>query len=267
MSVNWSEIIESGIKQFESDLEACFSACEEWVEGNIQEDCSEKDAEYYLAQGMTLQQQQEYSQAISQFTKAIALKPDLSEAYLKRGLSYHALGDIGSAISDFNRVIELNPEQLQAIYYRGALLSYMGDYEKAIADFSKLIEANATANKYYNRGVIYYQTEAYEEAIADLTQAVTVEPEFTAAHFALGNAYYAIDNQSEAQKSYQQGEAIDTEIDQHDEHGCYARAIAARNQGQSTREYFSQAAIAARNSNNLQLGLDLALLLNDSELV
>ena len=267
MSINWTEIISSGIKQLESDLEACFATCEEWVEEDWRKDFVEKDADCYFDRGMFSKQQHQYSEAIVQFTKAIALNPDLTEAHLERGISFHKLGDLSNAIADLNRALELNPEQIKAYYYRGTAHAYLGNYQLAIEDFSKLIEINATANKYYNRGVIYYQTEEYEKAIADLTRVIAVEPEFTAAYYALGNSHYGLSNQEEAQKSYQLAESIKTNLNPNDEHGYYMKAIAAKNQGQSARKYFSQAAIACKKSYNLKLGLEIALLMNDKELI
>lgn len=258
MSVNWSEIIDSGIKQFEDDLESLFVSCDEWVKGTCNEGAVVKDVAYYLAQGKALEHQGKNRKAIAQYDKAIALKADCVQAYLRRGLLFQKLGDLGNAIADFNQTLELDAEQFRAYYYRGAASSYIGNFEQAIADFSQLIEANPTANKYYNRGIIYYQTSEYEKAIADLQKVVEVEPNFIAAYLYLGNAYYAIDNQAEAQKNYDSAKTIEGKLNPQDEHGYYAQGIAALNQSLPAKKYFSKAAAIASRNHNFSLSLKLA---------
>ncbi|MEO0927860.1 MAG: tetratricopeptide repeat protein [Cyanobacteria bacterium J06643_13] len=258
MSVNWSEIISSGIEQFENDLESLFASCDERIGSACNQGDVVKNAAYYFAQGEILKHQCKYRNAIAQYDKAIALKADYPEAYLQRGLLYKNLGDLGNAIADLNQTLELDPEQSQAYFPRGAAAAYVGNFDQAIADFSKLIETNATANGYYNRGVVYYQTADYEKAIADLQKVVEVEPDFLAAYLNLGNAYYALDNQTEAQKNYDLAKAIEGKLSPRDEHGYYAQGIAATNQSLPAKEYFSKAAAIASRNNNYSLSLKLA---------
>ena len=57
--------------------------------------------------------------AIVDFTKVIALKPDFSEAYLKRGQAYHDKRDYKKAVVDFTKLVELKPNDAQAYALRG----------------------------------------------------------------------------------------------------------------------------------------------------
>ena len=73
----------------------------------------------HLEQGRTYGDQQQWDEAIVQYTKAIELDPELAEAYNNRGIAYGQKGESDNAIADFDKVIELDPERVEAYNLRG----------------------------------------------------------------------------------------------------------------------------------------------------
>ncbi len=73
-------------------------------------------------------------EAIGDFDKAIALKPDFAAAYNNRGAAYLKAGRLDEAIRDFSRAIELQPDYADAFANRAAAYSQNGQYEQALAD-------------------------------------------------------------------------------------------------------------------------------------
>ena len=57
--------------------------------------------------------------AISDYDKAIQLKPDDADAYNDRGNAKSALGQHFAAISDYDKAIQLKPDDAHAYYARG----------------------------------------------------------------------------------------------------------------------------------------------------
>ena len=285
MSVDWEKIIRQGIKQLESD-------CNDWIE-TMWDTGTEKSSHYYYDRANSLYHQKRYAEAIKEYTQAIngnledyrayfyrgaahcclkryqqALKdydrtleinPKFVDGYYYRGFLRQKLGDLAGAIADFTEVIGLDPDQPRIFFYRGAVLAAVGDFERAIADFSKLIDFAPTADKYYNRGVIYYQMAAYDLAVQDLSQAVQLEAEFIAAYYGLGNAYYALKDLEKATETYKQAQASDRTIDPQDEHGYYALGIAHLNQEnlEQAKLNLRQAAFLCRENHNLVLNLQI----------
>jgi tetratricopeptide (TPR) repeat protein len=64
----------------------------------------------------------DYDCAARNYSKAIELKPDYTEAYINRGVTYKAKGDIDLAIKDYSKAIELKPDYAVAYYNRGNFL-------------------------------------------------------------------------------------------------------------------------------------------------
>src|SRR5271166_2035949 len=69
---------------------------------------------------------------------AIELKPD-AEAYYNRGNVKQAKGDSDGAITDYSKAIELKPDFAEPYYNRGVAKQAKGDFDGAIADYSKAI--------------------------------------------------------------------------------------------------------------------------------
>ena len=79
---------------------------------------------------------------ISEVNPAIRLKlmelgSELALFYLQRGNAHFTLGDFHKALSDFDRAVEIKPENAIAIYNRGCAYSAMGNYVEAASAFRK----------------------------------------------------------------------------------------------------------------------------------
>jgi hypothetical protein len=75
----------------------------------------------------------DYDKAISDFTEAIRLDPNLALAYLDRGYAYSHYGNPDKAISDYNDAIRLDPHLALAYFNRGTAYQNQGNLDKAIS--------------------------------------------------------------------------------------------------------------------------------------
>lgn len=87
-------------------------------------------------------EQRQFDSAIAWFDKALGpgdLIPDLRRiAHLDRGMAYLTKGATSQAISDFTAAIAINPDHMLAYQQRIAVYLASGDFEKAVADYDKL---------------------------------------------------------------------------------------------------------------------------------
>ena len=83
-----------------------------------------------------------YSKAIEEFSKAISKNPNNSFAYNNRGIAYASLKQYELAINDFSKAIELKPELLEPYNNRGFVLELKGETKLAIEDFSQSTRIN-----------------------------------------------------------------------------------------------------------------------------
>jgi tetratricopeptide (TPR) repeat protein len=111
----------------------------------------------FFEKGLDCATKQDYDCAISNYGKAIELKPDYVEAYKHRAVNYYTNGDFEQAILDYNRAVELNPNDAAAFYGRGSAFLNSGDYERAIQDYTRAAELAPQEARYvYSRGLTYF---------------------------------------------------------------------------------------------------------------
>ena len=93
---------------------------------------------YYL--GLAYSYLGQYSKALTNWTKAIEINSNYTEAYKKRGQVYALYGKTYLAICDFTEAIKINPQDAKAYFYR-ALLHHHTDknYELALADYENTL--------------------------------------------------------------------------------------------------------------------------------
>lgn len=131
-----------------------------------------------------------FSQAVSDFSRAIKIKPDLAQAFLNRGLSYLNQNMPDKAVADFNKAIELDPKSAEAYYIRGLSFANKGKAKEAISDYDKAIQLNPQyLQAYLNRGFVNLNTGNLEKAIVDLDKVIKINPQVPAAFFLRGVAY------------------------------------------------------------------------------
>ncbi len=104
-------------------------------------------ASEHYNRGVENQQQGNFDLAIEEYTEAIALDPQLSDAYVNRGIVYYRQGDFYQAIADFDQAIALDPEHADAYYIRGAAYYHKGDDARAFADLERALELGLNPSK------------------------------------------------------------------------------------------------------------------------
>lgn len=120
--------------------------------------------------------------AIVDFDSAIDLDPLYTEAYGNRGIAWHRKGDLDRAICDYNEGLRI---KLGAIADRNRRTGRreQSDLVRTIADLTDAIRLDPTnANSYANRGHAYTLKGEYDRAIADLSRALQMRPAATDYH-------------------------------------------------------------------------------------
>jgi tetratricopeptide (TPR) repeat protein/MinD-like ATPase involved in chromosome partitioning or flagellar assembly len=135
-------------------------------------------AESYNSSGLLQLQNNYYDPAIDDFSKAIQVKPDYTEAYLNRARVYTNIGKFPQAIEDYTEAIKIKPDQPVAYFERGDVYSRNISDDKAIADYTEAIRLKSDYwNAYLNRGYTYESNDRFDEAIADYTQIINSSSE------------------------------------------------------------------------------------------
>jgi tetratricopeptide (TPR) repeat protein len=114
-------------------------------------------------------------EAIDEFSKAIALKPDFLNALAERGRLYVELGRPNEALADSTRAIELGSEWPKEWFGRGWAYTRLRQWERAIPDFSRALQMQPRYREAQtHRGYAYSVLGQWEKAAADLFPGGTV---------------------------------------------------------------------------------------------
>ncbi len=185
-----------------------------------------------------------YPQAILSFDRAIDLKTNFADAYLMRARAFAASGQTTNAISDYSKVIELRPRDPQpliergrvyvdgkdyqsaigdaasalaldstsAVAYllRGTAVRAMGNLEAALKDFDQAVKLQPSHVNYFERGTTYQMMNRHEEAIADFTMVIKIEPDVGPPYYSRAKSERALGQLKEAEEDHRQGRIIDS---------------------------------------------------------
>ena len=136
-----------------------------------------------------------HERAVSSFTKAITLDPELAEAYMERGVALLALRSIPAAIEDLSKALELRVRSPgQAHYWRAVALSSQDLRHAAIQDLDSAINLKYALDQSLTlRAMLHFEMGEYNLAIADFTNALANSPSSYEAHLGRGMVWSKLD--------------------------------------------------------------------------
>ncbi len=163
-------------------------------------------------------------EALSDYGEALRLTPVYAEAYWDRGNAYLEKRDYDRAIADFTEAIRLNPASSYACNQRGLAHERRGEIDKAIADYSQAIEIHLDADapslspgvairnlatNYVNRGRACFKLGRPDRALADLSEAIRVDPKRTLAYYWRGKVHEQSDDLDRAVAAFSEAIRLD----------------------------------------------------------
>ena len=133
--------------------------------------CAKNPQEHFDA-GDTYFEQEMYSEAIDEYKKAIAIKPDWALAHNNLGLVYTKTNKQNLAIREYNEAIKCDPNLAEAYYNLASVYYDQRAFAKAISFYNKALEINPQmAEAHYNLGATYYETKRYDLARKEAMEA------------------------------------------------------------------------------------------------
>lgn len=143
-----------------------------------------KEARYNL--GMAYLNDSQNNEAIHEFEAVIELDADFIDAHCGLSRAYLELNELEKAETSALAALSVDP-----------------DYSVALS----LIDA--VKDSRYDNGIIYLNDERYSDAVAAFQNVVTLDPDFTAAHFNLGVAYLKMETYTRAVEALQKTITLD----------------------------------------------------------
>ncbi|PKP27980.1 MAG: hypothetical protein CVU06_00455 [Bacteroidetes bacterium HGW-Bacteroidetes-22] len=163
-------------------------------------------------------------EALSSYTKAIELDPNLTDAYVARAQIYESMKNYKEAIADYDRATAIEPKEFDWPNISGRLNVEAGQYEEAVVSLRKALQLKGkdldatnylvtaliglkrydeaiteadralvlkkTPVNYYNRGRIYYLTRNFGLSEGDFRKALDDNPKYLEATVGLAQSLY-----------------------------------------------------------------------------
>lgn len=154
-------------------------------------------AQVNVQQGTLSLREWKIPHAIAAFTRAIEIEPKYAEAYVKRGLAYYRLGQYKAAIADYTQTLDLKRYHADAYASRGDAYRALGEMQHAIADYSASLKKRWSARVLRRRAQTYFEQDNVQNALADYNTVIKRQPS-AMAYYTRGNAYFQLSIQDDA---------------------------------------------------------------------
>jgi tetratricopeptide (TPR) repeat protein len=162
----------------------------------------ELDAEVSFHRGLA-RDKMDFKGKVEDYTEAIRLNPNYTDAYKNRATARYNLGDYEGALADYDEALRLNPHYAEVCYGRGMARKAIGNLPGALADFNAALRLKPLYPDAYNsRGLLHSERGDYDTAIADFDQAVQLNPTYADAYRNRGMASEARGDDTKAIADY-----------------------------------------------------------------
>lgn len=158
--------------------------------------------EGYLSRGIVRMDMEKKREALNDFNRAAAIKPQDYRTYLHIGELQTFQGNYLDAITAYDQAMRLNPACKSGWLNYGYCYSQLERYKEALTVFSKGILADSTdCLLYNNRGFTYLNIRNMPRAFRDIERAISLCPDEMMPYVSMGE-YYFLTEEYETALSY-----------------------------------------------------------------
>jgi tetratricopeptide (TPR) repeat protein len=134
-------------------------------------------AEPFSIRGAILMRLGETDRACRDFQRATEINPQLPAPHANLAIAHAAAGDLPAALSGLTTAISLTHAPAPYYWHRALVLMKLGRQFEAIDDLSEAIRLDPLFDRAWNaRADCYRATQQLPKAIADLSQAIKINP-------------------------------------------------------------------------------------------
>lgn len=162
--------------------------------------------------GWTNNELKKYAEAIPFLKKAKSLWPGEPKVYLELGYAYEKTNNKTDAIASYNTCLSIKKDYALAYKYLGILYYDEANYEKALDNLDLYITYRPDTDDddiYYRKAVSENELGQYNNALASMTKANTLKPNNVKFLNELGYTYLFLENADDALVYYNKALALD----------------------------------------------------------
>ncbi len=174
-----------------------YKRCYVWKnEENLWNDTVKKSPDSSLAfecRGNVYMDNFQYTNAILDYNRALALNPKEDKTYANRGMAYQSLDKRSEALADYSMALAINPDNMEALFNRAMIFKSINAFKESIADFSYVIQFDTHQKTsliaYKSRGLLFAKSGDIKSALQDFSKVIKLEPNNLTNYYQRGLAY------------------------------------------------------------------------------
>ena len=120
--------------------------------------------------------------ALASLDKAIFLDPSNGQAYSLRGNYKDDNEQYNEAIADYTQALALAPTDEYTLYRRAGSLLSLNDLDGALADIEKALSLNEDAANFAGKGIVLHEMGQFSDAVSAFDQAIRIDPAYAFAY-------------------------------------------------------------------------------------
>jgi tetratricopeptide (TPR) repeat protein len=159
----------------------------------------------WISRGRRLQQEQQFTDALSAYEQAILCNPKDASAYEYLAHVCYQLGKYDYALAGYQRALELNPTSLSLHCSKGEVLEHLERYEEALCVYEQaLVLAPQDAALHALKAFVLTDLRREREALAAYAQALLIRPDYAEVYNNLGLLLAGMQHDEQAIRAFQQ---------------------------------------------------------------
>jgi tetratricopeptide (TPR) repeat protein len=132
---------------------------------------------YFAARAQLHRDLGEYTEAISDISRAIQLNPNSQIYFEFRGTVKAILKDYAAGVKDLDSALSVGPPSYELLVKRASALAVVDRYSDSLKDCDTAIAMSpSSAEAYAVRGLSYYFMHNHQRALADCQKALSLNP-------------------------------------------------------------------------------------------
>ncbi|AFZ02622.1 serine protease [Calothrix sp. PCC 6303] len=131
---------------------------------------------WYL-RGFVYMTQNNYQESLKSFDKSVQIEPNFSTAWRWRGMILANLNKYQEALACFEQLAKLDPGDSGAQTFRSIMLIGLQRFPEALEIAEKSLKQYPNSWNYFARGIARFGTKDQKGALADLNEAIRLNPE------------------------------------------------------------------------------------------
>ncbi len=136
-----------------------------------------QSAEEWHAKGKAAYSQNQYEEAVKNYTKALEIEPTLQKTLFNRGLAYYRLNKWQEARADLKAAVSIKPQDHEAIFYIGLSDFGEGKFGEAAEQFDKAADIENLPLYRFNGAAARFNKGLYHATIQQCKMALRSNPD------------------------------------------------------------------------------------------